>query len=490
MTNEANDEFFKISTPQVCSFVPRIDVQSSSLEKRSNIFVEKLSDASIEMLQKNKMVIEQLDYSRLRGEAFSELEEDFKKFKLFEEHDDTEEVIRKKRKKREIAIEQKIRQKLSQTGSIKIALDFNEFLYKVGLIENRNEQVTGRKLSRAIQAIKTAQKRSYIEWREESISPDYENIYYDFKSAFRIPMITIRVDQKINKNINSIEELLETRVRNKHKYIKDVIIEYDALSIASFVALGKNYVLLNKKKRFNFKISHSFKLDSLLSSVESVQNIYQINSFSLKTLNSMFGTNYKRLSELVKQVILPSIDELEKIYPDVKYSVSKPFKFGNEKRVSFFIERKDRGKMQLFNTKALTYYIASRHYFTNFKDFEERDRKIPDLFRYAKLLEENLEDIDDDDKILESDTLTYGEYKKEVIKAIDAQDEIDKIMNKKEEFFEEQNIHYDREMMCFVEGKIEENTRKKRPNIKLFGLEINNPIKSLEYYNNVLKVLE
>lgn len=97
-------------------------------------------------------------------------------------------------------------------------------------------------------------------------------------------------------------------IAGKHK------IELDLFSrIAKMVVdVKKNYTFINTKTLMNLKSKHSLRLLPVLNRISQYStNVAKRKKYYLDDLNDLFGTKYKKLSEIERKILVPVKNELD-----------------------------------------------------------------------------------------------------------------------------------------------------------------------------------
>lgn len=97
-------------------------------------------------------------------------------------------------------------------------------------------------------------------------------------------------------------------IPGKHK------IELDLFSrIAKMVIdVKNNYTFINTKTLMNLKSKHSIRLLPVLNKISQYSpNVAKRKKYYLEDLNDLFGTKYKKLSEIERKILVPVKNELD-----------------------------------------------------------------------------------------------------------------------------------------------------------------------------------
>ena len=78
------------------------------------------------------------------------------------------------------------------------------------------------------------------------------------------------------------------------------------------IDVKKNYTFINTKTLMNLKNKHSIRLLPILNMISQYSdNVAKRKTYELEDINSVFGTNYKRLQEIQRKILEPVKQELD-----------------------------------------------------------------------------------------------------------------------------------------------------------------------------------
>lgn len=78
------------------------------------------------------------------------------------------------------------------------------------------------------------------------------------------------------------------------------------------VEVENKYTFINTKTLMNLKNKHSLRLLLVLNKINQYsENVAKRKQFYLEDLNELFGTNYSRLQEIERKILIPVLNELE-----------------------------------------------------------------------------------------------------------------------------------------------------------------------------------
>lgn len=78
------------------------------------------------------------------------------------------------------------------------------------------------------------------------------------------------------------------------------------------IDVKKNYTFINTKTLMNLKNKHSIRLLPILNMISQYSdNVAKRKTYELEDINSIFGTNYKRLQEIQRKILEPVKQELD-----------------------------------------------------------------------------------------------------------------------------------------------------------------------------------
>ncbi|WP_121628933.1 hypothetical protein [Poseidonibacter antarcticus] len=81
------------------------------------------------------------------------------------------------------------------------------------------------------------------------------------------------------KRFSTIREYAESNIPNKRKHIKNIRFDISKSFLSSVLGLGRDYSITDRKNRINFESSYTYRLDTLVRSIEKVQHIYALFKF-------------------------------------------------------------------------------------------------------------------------------------------------------------------------------------------------------------------
>jgi len=440
------------------------------------IIDEKIAGACIQLFQ-NSGLAKELDYKKLRLKAEETLEEKFKEYGLVV-NEESEQAVEDIAKKREIAIAQWIRDYIEENFNLTFKVDFDAFISATGV-------KSAERIGNALTMLNEIQSKVAYEYKVERLSEDFQEIIYRFTSVFAIPKIEIDLDEEVGKDIKTIQQYIDSKIRNKKKHIKGLFITLSPSYLSAVLGLGRDYTTLYRQQSDKFTTTYAFRLDALIRSIEKVQHT-KMNNFTLETFQKKMGTDFSEYKALKRAVIVPAIENIN-MFTDLDVELVEHKQSRKVVSISFSIRRKSKllNKNQKFGINSVAYYIASRlFYFYN--------NKIENLLAYAKSIEKNMSTTLD--LVIYGDKY-FSEWEKEAKLALEIEKELLIFIEDNKRMFESRNIFYDDRRMCLVERK----TTMKNPKeydyksvekisiIKTINYKVTNPITSLQYVNEVLK---
>lgn len=454
-------------------------------KKRINKFTlnaAKLSDTFIKLFQNNTYNI--IDHDFLIEESKRDLAPLFEKYDLINVSFNDKE----KNKVKSIAIEEHVNKKI---GSIlrnhcELAIPFDKFFDHITIKSTENDK--GNPRYKVIhEVLKSAQTNSFFEYATKGVVEENGKLIVVNKltRGSLLPRIEIKINDNIGgKEITTFEGLLNSKVRNKHKYIKEIVLYFDPDIAVNFANLYRNYTVLNLYLRSDFKSIHSWTLDNIIRSIINAEphHILYLNRFTLEELQSKFGVNYKRYDSFKINVLVPALEDINRS-PDLRVELVEHRRnnnpFGAIEYISFkftkinVIEAKGDGML------TLEQYIAIQHFYAIERkiDFEKFGlfMKIED---YQKEVSNFISAGGDEDKSFtgSSNDLTLKEWRLEYVEAIECHQKMIQACRENKEFFTKYELLYD-----FKELSLKHNDEVF---VFMDMIRLDNPIKCWKFYEN------
>lgn len=437
---------------------------------------EKISDTCVDIFQKSSLATE-FDYDILREKAEKHLNPKFIEYDLIAKPELTSKQKQDIEKKREIAISQFIRNHIESNLDLTFEVDWDKFIEMTGI---KSAVRTGY----ALKMLDEVQTKASYEYKTPIISDDFSTIEYELTKVSTIPRISLILDEEMGEKYNTIGEYADSDVKNKKKHIKGIKFDINKSYLSSVLGLGRDYTSTDRKDRDNFNSSYSYRLDTLLKSIEKVQHITKFNKFTFEEIQKKFGTQFKDYRNFKRRVLVPAIEDINE-YTNLNVELIEYRDNREIDTLSFRITRKlayDRKTKYGIDTTA--FYIASRlFYFTK--------QKIDNLLAFAKHIEKSFNSLD----IVMYDNKYISEWRVEADRAINAELEIIEFMDNHESLLKQKGIIYDEKRMCIVEKYIESADPENfdyTPTEKIRLLvtadyRVEDPLTSIQYLHDLIK---
>lgn len=457
------------------------EIVKGGTRRKMNAFTvnaAKVSDFTTHLLQKTFKG--KLNYYEIRKQAEEKLRPKFERYGLLSFDPSDQTSANKSRRIMNIMIDEEIKEIVRDIvkDECVVKIPFEIFFRSLNIDSlYKGENI---RFDRAVELVLEVQSKSYCDYKGKRVIEDDEGnlqeIGYVGKSAL-VPRIEFEFDEALGE-INRIEDLIASKKRNKAKYIKSVVLRFDAETFAMLVSPGREYVLTNRDTRSSFESIHTFRLDLLVRSIEKIQHYQSVNHYTLEDLNRLFGVSYSNFTFFKRRILNPACEELNRC--DDLLVEYKEIKKGNRfDHIVFSIRRKQKDLIAgAYKTFDLPFYIAAQHFY--FDDYIEGN--ISDSFKehyneikfYTDKIEKKRDFIYGGD---ESNDKTLGEWEKEYHEALDAYEKLVMVISDDPDWFERRSIVLSSDKLCFVHKDTDEVYE---PYKGLF--KANNPIKCLAFY--------
>lgn len=445
-------------------------------KKITTINDEKIADTCIQLFQQSKLSKE-FDYKIMRERAEKRLEPRFKKYKLYAQDFHTKKEVNEIEKKREIAIAQEIREYIETEVDTTYVADYNKFIKMTGI-------KTAERIGTALKILKDVQVKSFYEFKVLTISEDFSEISHNLKVVSAIPNITLLLDDELGSKFNTFTDFVESDIKNKKKHIRAISFDINKSYLSSVLGLGNDYTSVSRQSRDNFSSSYSFRLHTLLKSIEKVQHIEAFNKFDFASIQRKFGTQFKDYRNFKMRVLVPAMKDINE-HTDLIVELLETRESSQISFIKFKISKKiSYDRKTKYGIDATAYYIASRlFYFSN--------QKINDLLAFGKYIEKSFDSLD----LVVYDGKYLNEWKEEAKDAIEMELEIIDFMENQKKIMKEKGLVYDEKRMCIIE-KVTVNAsndegvsivKERKKIITTAEHKITNPQRSLEYLYEVCK---
>jgi len=402
---------------------------------------EKIADTCMQFFQESN-VAKRINYHNIREKAEEELAEKFIECGLIISPENTKQANREIEKKQELAIAKYVKEYILENFDTSFKVSFDEFINLTGV-------KSAKRFSYGLDMILNLQQKNFFEWEEETISDDYSTIQRKISRVSLLSSIAIVLDAKKTEGIEdfkTISGFRKSKIRNKSQYIEYIRLELSADYISSVVGLGRNFAVSDRRIRNQFKIAYTFKLDWLIRSIIKIQHNRTINYYTIDKLQRLFGTSYARTSHFLKDVLKPSIEEINNL-SELKVETINHKEGSKIIAISFKISTNyEKVRALREGVSEVAYYIASRLYYFS-------SEKIDSIIGFANHI----------DKVIYNSTRTskgtikevYGgremqEWEKESNDATIAEKELRALLSEHSSFFEEEDIFYDSGRMCLM----------------------------------------
>lgn len=493
-TNNSTSSELDLSNKDVLGFIryPRNQAQADFIipkrkidlgdgkfvyKKITTIADEKIADACIQTFQQSNLS-KNFDYKEMRILAENKLDDRFKKYNMIVSEKNSDDENNKIKKNREVAIAQEIREYIANEIKTTYVVDFDRFISMTGI------KTAEQRIGNALKMLTEVQDKAFYEYKEEIISEDFSTIEFKLKRVPTIPSIGLVLDREMGSKYNTYTEFVNSDVKNKRKHIRGIEFDINKSYLSAILALGKDYVSVSRKFRDNFSSSYSFRLHTLLKSIEKVQHMDTYNKFDFHSIQKKFGTSFKDYRNFKMRVLTPAIKDIN-LHTDLMVELKEHRDRKEITYIKFRITRKiGDDKKTKFGVDVTAYYIASRLFYFS-------SEKIQNILAFAKHIEKNLESTELQlygDKYLE-------EWKIEAKKAVEIELEIIDFMDKQRRAMKEKGLIYDEKRMCIIQLV---NTEKnpdvgdytpveKKKLINTSDYQVTNPMQSLDYLYEICK---
>lgn len=456
----------------------------------------KISDTCLALLQNNFKKKTNINYWDVREEVENSLSHYFEEWGLDEEtlsSMDFEKGLKGEKAKRirlrSIKIESEVKKLIAQrvADSCSIEVDFREFvnMLKISTLF-RGDNI---RLAEVLKVITTAQDNSFSQHKVYVVEEDKDGIHESFRIArdALIPKIAIQVRADIEdggEEINTFDDLVSSKKRNKEKYIEKVVLTFDPETIAS-KAFPRRFSLATLNKRHRLNNSHASRLDSLIRSIEKIQHYTtSVNRFTFSELLDKFGVSYEKYASFKLKVLLPAIksvnlcgDYIVELVEHRKNNSPKGKLLYLSFKISHVVSSMDKYDF------TLPYYICVQHFsnphylgedFTSTISFDEHyefiEECINNLSRYGNISFGGIE----------SNDYTYYQWDKIYRDEVRAFYELREYLSANLEWMKNKNIALSAEKLTLV--NIEDNMPYKPLPVTAPNLILDTPSASLKFY--------
>lgn len=328
---------------------------------------KKIEDTMIEIFS-NKNEKSKIDYKSLLTKVKTELEEEFEKYGVVESKENSKAENNKIKEMREIALNSKVKNAVSEHIPKTIEIDIKEFIKRTGIprIQNRFDE--------ALSVLHEASGKMTDSWNEPVINKDYTKINYDIVYGSIVPTFRVRLKDSIKefvdpREIDSLEKLKELKIKNKASHVEKLILEIDRTAVLNILGIGlwnkKGHTRSLRKNRNSFGKSVAFDLDFLARSIVDVPYIKSLTHFTFEQFKkSLSSEHYKTWEAFKKSVLVPAIEEVNRNTElEVSYALVP-----NQKnwthihlKVKYKTDSLGEGVSSKFGFDPLAYFIAVQH---------------------------------------------------------------------------------------------------------------------------------
>jgi hypothetical protein len=367
-----------------------------------------------------------------------------------------------------------------ENTQLEFDVSFDKFIYSTGI-----KVIQGR-FSSALKLLMDIQDKPFYEWSQPVLSEDYSEVLYEIKRLGIIPEITLVLDEELGSKITTLKEYIELKIPNKKKHVKGLRFKISDSYLANILCLGRDFTgSSSRNTRLNFKSSYSYRLDFLLLSIKKVQKNPSLNRFTFEEIQKKFGTSYKTYAEFKKNVLVPSIKDINNVtgmtveLDETRKSESKnsPLLY-----LSFIIKEKD--SVEDIDIEKIARYIALRQMYHS-------TEKIKVLSAYIKYISRNIRESNKDIVFGEK---TIPEWIVEAKEMMEIEESLYRTMELNIGLLKEESIKYDSNRMCLVKNlavKNEDSDIDANPTkseyIYYRDQKINNPKLSLVYLEKLAR---
>jgi|GEM_PF-1481676 hypothetical protein len=449
-------------------------------KKETTINDEKLGDTCLEIFQ-NSNISNLFNMDEIKQNAIIQTEKLFKQHNLIIKPENTLKENNLIKKKKNIAIVQYIKRQIEKKANKTYSVDYNKFIEMTGI-------KSAKRIGFALKLLDEIQERNFFEWNEEVLDQNLNIVHHLVKISI-IPEIRLVLDEEVGSLKNedgeylydSISSYRKAKIKNKAKHIKKITFRINPIYLSNILGLEKDYTEPNRKERNKFNSSYAFRLDTLLRSIEKVQNNPNIAFFSFQKIQKKFGTQYENYKNFKARVLVPAINDIN-LYTNINVTLKEERVAGeksNLKYIRFIIERNnDKETDKRYGIDKVAFYIASRiFYFTN--------SQINSFMAFAKSIENQIKNTLDALTIYANKNLEV--WKEESKKAYETEEKLLKLMEENKIFIDQHNLVYDYKRMTIVKKNDKEENDLKIKILKLNEKKITNPVESILYLNELLK---
>lgn len=442
---------------------------------------EKIADTCVEIFQ-NSNIESMIDIKNIKKETMEEVDKLFIDKNIIIDENSPIKDVELIKKKKKIAFNQMVKSKIEKSVKLEYSIDYQQFIERTGIKSMH-------RVGDALKILDGMQNKNFYQWNEERLDENL-NIVNNIVKIAVVPEIRLELDHEIggktdvfgNKLYNSIADFINAPIKNKSKYIKKITFKLNPSYLSNILGLERDYSEPDRKQRINFKSSYSFRLDTLLRSIEKIQNYQNLTHFTFAELQKKFGTQYKLYKHFKARVLEPAVEDINN-YTNLTVQMIETREAGERselKYVKFVIGRKSNILIEnnRYGINSVAYYISSRlFYFKN--------NGIRNLLAYARKLEEEIKDTLD---ISIYDTKSLFEWKEEAQKAYQIEIELLNIVEKNKLFISQNRLKYDDKRMCLVsiEYDEEENIKESIKILTYKDKKVTNPMESIDYLKDLL----
>lgn len=432
--------------------------ESGAVRANTSLNAEKISDTTRQYLQGCKD-FKDFKYDTLYNKAVQDLEATFERLGL--NNGKTYREKKKNKRKKNIAISNWIEEYIRVNFPTVIKVDFDKFIEST-----RIKRAQGR-INNALQILANVQNTNYYEIEHPSIDLQTGELSIGVSRINSLPRITLWLDESLEGKGYSLETFAQADIKNKRELIKGLEIELNPMYLFHVVGIGNDYVASKKSKRDKLRHIVSFKLDILLSSLNNKERKgtfdYPVDDLK-KQLGAKESMEYRYLN---RDYLKKGIEDLNThLGRKISY---KPIKEGRTvKYIRFSIDNEVDG-LEHF----IFHYISSQLYYFS-------EIYIEDVKKFANFLKSRTNKSDE----LHGQK-TMAEWISEAEKEYIAEVEILNMQQADAQFFEKNNIIYDKNKHIILQ-EIEEltnktNEEKKYAIIRNGDSQITKPSDSLKY---------
>ena len=444
---------------------------------------EKIADTCIEIFQ-NSNIEQKINLDNIKRDAYTYIEDLFKSKNLIESPENTKEQNALIQRKKKIGMTQYIKKGIEELVNKVYSVDYDTFIELTGIKSIKRVNI-------ALELLDEIQNKNFFTWNEERLDENLD-IVNDIVKVAVVPEVTLTLDNEIggkvdgngNKIFNSITDFRNADIKNKRKYIKGISFRISPSYLSNILGLERNYSEPDRKQRINFKSSYGFRLDTLLRSIERIQNHPNLAHFTFDQIQKKFGTQYDNYKNFKSRVLMPAINDINN-FTNLNVELVEKRESGPKSElqyIRFIITRKNSLKSdKRYGINKLAFYIGSRMFYFS-------KNNIKNLLAFSKDIEKAMTNNDD---ILIYDSRSISDWKEESDKAYELEIELLKVIDNNKIFMDQHSLIYDDKRMCLVEKeltKIDDEEQKEVIKIlKYNDKKVTNPMESLDYLNNLLR---